>query len=250
MVTFLKLGKHGRFGNQLFQIASTIGIATQNGHQFAFPFWFNHDQNFRTGGTDGNVQEHFARPLPLIPRALNFEEVVVEFGFSDIKLGEGDFSIFGHLQSERYFRHCPKIIRAFFTPRRPVESPLGAGTCAVHIRLGDYDGKLHLRMGADYYRKAMALLPGGTRFVVFSDEPDAAHKLLGPNHEYVTPSQYISDFFLMATAEHNIIGNSSYSWWAAWLNANPDKIVISPKTWFGSDELSTKDINCEGWRVI
>ena len=57
----------------------------------------------------------------------------------------------------------------------------------------------------------------------------------------------------MSMCDHNIIANSSFSWWGAWLNNNKDKRVVAPKQWFGpayEHTHDTKDLYCEGWKII
>jgi hypothetical protein len=54
----------------------------------------------------------------------------------------------------------------------------------------------------------------------------------------------------MSLCQHHIIANSSFSWWGAWLNANPDKIVISPKQWFAHKNCDTQNLYCDGWIVL
>lgn len=251
MVTFLNLGRHGRLGNQMFQIASTIGIAIRNGQPYAFPEWINYDGLKKTVGTDIGVQKYFQNPLPLLSAEMQFYELNVPFGYHEVNLGEGNFSIMGYLQSEKYFLHCEDIIRRFLTPKKLANFELGPGTCAIHMRLGDYDGAIHPRHGMEYYREAMALMPTGTRFIIFSDEPHKVEEVFGPGFQYSNSNNYMSDFYLMTTAEHNIIGNSSFSWWAAWLNPNPDKIVVAPSKWFGeSAPYSSADIYCAGWTIV
>ena len=60
---------------------------------------------------------------------------------------------------------------------------------------------------------------------------------------------YLEQFFIQTKCEHNIISNSSFGWWGAWLNKNPDKVIFAPKNWFKAD-MPTKDLYPEGWKVI
>lgn len=85
----------------------------------------------------------------------------------------------------------------------------------------------------DYYRKAIDQFPG-EKFLVFSDEPEFCREyplFHGKEFEIIEGSE-IDDFNLMSSCHHNIIANSSFSWWAAYLNPNPNKIVIAPKLWY------------------
>ena len=59
----------------------------------------------------------------------------------------------------------------------------------------------------------------------------------------------IEELFIQSKCENNIITNSSFGWWSAWLNANPNKIVFSPKKWFKKD-ISTKDLYPNNWKVL
>jgi hypothetical protein len=88
---------------------------------------------------------------------------------------------------------------------------------------------------------------------VFSDDPDWCKK----NLKFTQATTYIShntdgaeDMRLMRECRHNIIANSSFSWWGAWLNTNSDKIVIGPKQWFMSTEKNTKDVVPKSWQKI
>lgn len=72
------------------------------------------------------------------------------------------------------------------------------------------------------------------------------------NWNEVSGKRNFRDMQLMSCAKHNIIGNSTYSWWGAWLNPNPDKIVIGPKKFFNpiNEFFSKSDIMCDSWIKI
>ena len=114
-VTFSKLGRFGRLGNQMFQIASTIGIATKNHASFGFPIW-------RDNISKKNVHQYFRYPLPG-KRRDKYQRLEIEFGYHDIHL-ERSADISGYLQSERYFEHCTDLVRRYFnSSARPTHFP-------------------------------------------------------------------------------------------------------------------------------
>lgn len=92
---------------------------------------------------------------------------------------------------------------------------------------------LHEDMSDNYYVKAMSKFPG-YKFMVFSDDIEwCKQQEIFKDCEFKSGTE-IEDMNDMASCEHNIIANSSFSWWAAWLNPNPNKIVIAPKQWFSN----------------
>ena len=180
----------------------------------------------------------------------------------------------GYWQSERYFSDCADEIRgvldfAKFEPARTrgIRERIAAEAEAVsvHIRLADYtDGKAASKMSGsakpDYYRRAVALLDRALdrpSYFIFSDEPERAAGLMGFVDRKVSvagdPDRPAEDLELMSMCRHHIIANSSFSWWGAWLNPDPDKIVIAPRLWFSrsySRRHSTFDICPDGWLTI
>lgn len=92
----------------------------------------------------------------------------------------------------------------------------------------------------DYYEKAMALFPN-ENFVIFSDDPDyCKEKFRGDNIQVMEKGDEIEDLNLLASCKSQIIANSSYSWWAAYLNPNPSKVVVAPKNWYADGVERTK----------
>lgn len=232
MITFLELGKYGRLGNMMFQVASTIGIAERTRHLTAFPKW-DHPFKYDTALVDSRQK---------------FDAIEVPWGYHDIEIGaDRNISLHGYLQSEKYFKHCEEGIRNLFTfkhyPRAPHQDFI-----SLHVRRGDYDPRYHTLLDRTYYEKALGMLPD-LPVILFSDDMDAAKKVIpwrcicyhSPNAGY--------DLALMAQAKYHVIANSSFSWWGAWLS-NAER-VVAPADWFGpSISWDTKDLIPDRWEVI
>lgn len=254
IVTYNSLGHYGRFANGLFQIASTIGIARKNGFDFAFPYWKNYDHAERFGSTeDIDIQKYFENQLPIYNGPV-LNDRFIDWGYHDIKLTQS-CSLSGHMQSLKYFAHCLDEVRYYF--RMKDEYPQ-SDFCSIHVRLSDYDGAYHPRLDMRYYGAAMAELPIGTKFRVYSDEINKAMEMFpaefnGTKIQFVTKSDgYIDEFKSMKSCRHFIIGNSSYSAMAAILGEAADKKVIAPDPWFGPKytNITGNDIYCDDWTVI
>jgi hypothetical protein len=251
MVTSLSIGTGGlgRFGNQMWTIAGCIGIARANGMDFAFPKWINHD-NALFGGNRDDFSKYFANPLPLIPDGRNWQNYGYFWGYKDVKLPNGDWSIDAHLQSPKFFDHCIEEVRHYFTMKNEGEQN---EFCAIHVRAGDYiddPNAYHPRCSKEYYEKAISMMPSGTKYLIFSDDIEFAKQRVNVKGTYLS-GYYLSDFKLMKRCKHFIIANSSFSAMAAILANHPDKIVIAPERWFGpSVDISAKDIYHQNWIVI
>jgi Glycosyl transferase family 11 len=115
----------------------------------------------------------------------------------------------------------------------------------LHIRRGDYvqnpkASAVHGTSTLDYYSEAIQLMIGEVgmpHVFIFSDDIDwvKGNLIIPSPHTFVCQNigaDSYRDMQLMSLCKHNIIANSSFSWWGAWLNPNPEKIVIAPKQWF------------------
>lgn len=177
--------------------------------------------------------------------------------------------LWGFWQSENYFAQSTPQIRQDLTFNRSLASSFLAykqqigeaeTPISVHIRRGDYVTHPEFSqsfgfVGLSYYEMALAHLQGyfprATLFF-FSDEPDwvRAHIRTDLPHVFVQnsgPDADVDDLQLMSLCHHHIIANSSFSWWGAWLNPHPDKVVIAPKRWFANKPWDTKDLVPGGW---
>jgi hypothetical protein len=173
----------------------------------------------------------------------------------------------GYWQSHKYFLPFHTIIEKDFSVKKDfiqnVETAVSQleneVNVSVHIRRSDYANKItnnfHGVLPEAYYNAAIASIKNkyaNAKFYFFSDDIDWVQKNINTsdNFEFVTgkiTSAAIEDFCLMQHCSHNIIANSSFSWWAAYLNPNPDKIVIAPKRWFNKAPYDTKDLIPESW---
>jgi len=251
MVTSLSIGTGGlgRFGNQMWTIAGCIGIARANGMDFAFPKWVNHD-NTLFGGNRDDFSRYFVNQLPLLPDGRHWENYGYFWGYRDVKLSKGDWSIDAHLQSPKFFENCIEEVRHYFSMKNEGEQN---DFCAIHVRAGDYiddPNAYHPRCSKEYYEKAISMMPSGTKYIIFSDDIEFAKQRVNVKGTYLS-GYYLSDFKLMKRCKHFIIANSSFSAMAALLADHPDKIVIAPERWFGpSVDISAKDIYHNKWIII
>jgi len=265
--TFTQLGRYGRFANQVFQIAGTIGIARKNGMEPIFPTWRNLDHYEKFGSKeDINVFEHMVNQLPTYYEHLPIESWIwqshpVEWGYHDVTLLPGNWDLQGHFQSLKYFNHCLDEVRHYM--RMVIEAKSSHnGKVAIHARRGDYDNKYHPVIPVQYYVEAIKHFPLMTEYLVFSDDPKFISQLtdqleingmtMQASRLYPIYLNYLTSFAVMKKCEHFIIGNSSYSAAAAILADNPDKQVIAPRNWFGEAYagINGKDIYCDNWKII
>ena len=89
------------------------------------------------------------------------------------------------------------------------------------------------------------------KFFIFSDDTNMAKETLGNfDAVFVSTQSLLEDFYLMQNSKHNIIPNSSFSWWASYLNSNPNRIVVAPKIWFGDGKKDYKNVVPDSWVKI
>lgn len=185
-----------------------------------------------------------------------------------IKL-RGNIYLDGYFQTEKYFKDFGSTIKNDFTPKNisrlsnTIIEKISQeqNSVSIHIRRGDYVG--HKILGGmcndRYYIKAFEEINKSVtnpHFYIFSNEIDWVKE----NMTFPYPTTYVSspeipdyeELILMSHCKHNIIANSSFSWWGAWLNSNPNKIVIAPKKWANGvyNQIKLRDIIPNTWHKI
>jgi hypothetical protein len=177
-----------------------------------------------------------------------------DFGYDESVFQQAGYVYYdGYWQNENYFKPYQELLRAQLQLRNPLSGDnlaianhikTAPVPVSLHVRRGDYisnanANRAHGICSPEYYEKAVELLQarlGAIQLFIFSDEPDWVQD----NMNFEGPATYVShntgkasaeDMRLMSLCQHNIIANSSFSWWGAWLNQNPNKLVIAPKQW-------------------
>jgi hypothetical protein len=239
--TMLQLGRMGRFANALFQICGVIGIARKNNMNYVFPKFINYDHKERFGSSEEiEVYKFFEKELPAVNGQV-FQYRWIDWGYHDVTLNPGNYDLCGHFQSEKYFKHCIGEVREYMKMKGEYE--FMKGVCAVHYRAGDYEegeNVYHPRLTMQYYRRAMSVMPKGTRYLVFSDDQERAKQMFGEEVRYAD-GDYIDDFKAMKACNYFITANSSFSLLPAILSEAEGKIVVCPKKWFGNVAPITGD---------
>jgi len=246
VLTNTSIGRYGRFGNALFQIAALIGIARDQGFEWELPRFVNIDHKERFGSDEEiDVHTHLLNQWPeRDPRP--FPERHYPWGYHTVQLPFGNWDLRGHFQDERYFKRHIDEVRHVLTFK---DEPRPNDYVAIHYRAGDYiddPNAYHPRCSREYYEQAMSLFPG-RRFLLLSDDVTEWVKMMGviPGVEfagnrtetdcgvYVNKNDYLTDFKLMKSCHSFITANSSYSLMASILANQPGKQIVCPKRWFG-----------------
>jgi len=277
MISYKKIGHFGRSGNQMFQFAATVGIARKANQGFAFP-----QENTEIPSVeefkDGVRREvYFDLPkyFPNVKKTLaplkDIETLHVAqepyFHFCPEMFTVPDqTNLMGYFQTEKYFEHCSDLILGMFQFDNKIKKqaennfpsfPNDVEFVSIHLRRGDYVGlqQFHPIMDADYYFDAMTqFMDGNYCFLIFSDDITYCKELFGEqeNIVYIEGNSAEVDMCMMTMCDHNVIANSSFSWWGAWLNDNVNKKVIAPKRWFGpayKGVHDTKDLYPQSWII-
>lgn len=279
----------GGLGNQMFVYAAALGLAARTGaHLVIDPCRVN---DFRRHMLDRlQVPQDLVAPPEArrrhgLPGALSAlgqritrgpSPIFREAGFAfdpRFEALQAPVTLEGYFQSWRYFVSVQDEVRERFRLRDPLSrlSQQYAGRIAaarlpvsVHVRRGDYllpQNGMYGVVTLDYYRRAKRLMDekfNDVHYFVFSDDTEWCQENLGNDFGKVTlvagtGDTPWEDLHLMSLCAHHIIANSSFSWWGAWLNPSTEKMVITPKNWFGrgtAKALNERDLRPLDWLTL
>lgn len=254
MITCLNIGYNGRFGNQIFQFATLLGIADKKGYEPVIPLRNLNNQIVQKTMDGKSFNARFELNDCFDINSNFFSENIIvnynknesHFHFDEDMFNIPDFTnINGYFQTEKYFEHCEDNILSVLKFKNNILNDAtnllpkkSKKLVSIHIRRGDYTtpNPYHPLNGIEYVNKAIKEFKNNDyHFIVFSDDNDWCESIWGSDKNFTIfkSNSHFIDFCAMSLCDHNIISNSSFSWWASYLNKNKNKKIIAPKNWFG-----------------
>ena len=272
----------GGLGNQLFQIFTTIAYAIKSNSQFRF-------LNVETLGSGSTTIRHtywntfFKHIKPVLIQQLPYLEIVKEkgFEFNDIPISQlfnKNIMLYGYFQSYKYFQEYKDVIcrmiklndmKNTILIQNDIKHEYLNNCISLHFRLGDYKHLSHYHpiMSYEYYKNALSFIKNKINnidfnVIYFCEDEDIEDVTIiinqlqnsFPKYSFERICINLSDWeqvLLMSCCKHNIIANSTFSWWGAYLNSNIGKIVCYPSTWFAPDvQHNTEDLCPKSWIKI
>jgi len=278
---YLSVKIQGGLGNQMFQIATLYGTAYDNNLEPIIekitesPSIFNARPTYwntilkNTNHIESTNYNKIVFTI-LNEKDMRYNKIIVPYSTNNsIKLE-------GYYQSAKYFeKYRYEILNLFKLEENKQEIitkikkeiinlftlSLNNEYVAVHVRRGDYLKLQHFYVLQDmnYYNSAMSLFKN-CNFIIFSDDINWCKENFTGNNIFIMDYSKIKterndlpldvlELYLMSSFDHNIIANSSFSWWSAWLNTNKNKKVVAPSKWFvpSNPNNEIKDIYCSDW---
>jgi hypothetical protein len=278
MITFQKIGNYGRLGNQLFQYAALKSLSLRKNYQLILPL------NEHNRLKDFNLRIHYVHP-----HSLNVSEVFNEkhFHYDESFFSAKDGCSFeGYFQSEKYFKDIEYVIRREFilkdfnilnqannTFTKIKQKHPNQKITGFHIRRGDNvpadknyasnDGAqfrtnkedFHPLLEQRYIDYCLKTFEDDVKLVFSDSQKDiqwCKDNMKSENLYFIGGNSDLFDFQMMQMCDNLSISNSSFSWWAAWLNSNKNKRIIAPAKWFGKvyQNHNLKDLFPDSWEIF
>jgi hypothetical protein len=250
----------GGLGNYLFQISAAYGVSIRDNKELKIDI------------SDIAIVHS---PLELysnnIFRNITFGEIVnfesihssehSPISYLNIPVVNGNLKLDGYYQNEKYFKQYRNEILNLFKIDEATNQYLNEkysditfeNTCSIHVRRGNYVERqnFHPLQTIEYYKQAISIIGEESLFLIFSDDIEWCKINLDfiKNKIFISGNLDYQDLYLMSMCNHNIIANSSFSWWGAWLNKHNNKAVIYPSYWFNNGPAS-HEIGGESWIKI
>ena len=250
----------GGLGNQMFQVAAGWALAKENNDEFAVDIRDHRcvNQGREAATYIDNIFSKINTSSFDVDSMVRYSER--SFAYNQIPY-QPSTMIDGYFQSEKYFIKyrdaildlfnirdlIPNIIKDKYEPILELEN-----TTSIHIRRGDYLTIQHIHpvCTMQYYHSCVDILPEDANLLIFTDDIGwCADNFKSDRYHIVHEEDYI-DLYLMSQCTNNIIANSSFSWWGAWLNRHEEKRVFAPQRWFATDYNNTVDLIPDDWQVI
>jgi len=276
----------GGLGNQMFQFATGFAIAKKKNVRLSLDLKYINKRKLFNGFELQKIFNIYSK-VSFLNKALsfksinfmeilnkvdttfyNFKEPHFHYTSNILNLPKHSF-LDGYWQSELYFNEYTTEIKKIFNFSSKLDKSnlLVAddinrnNSISIHIRRGDFLLKQNNNHHTDlkeYYLKAInetSKIFKNPKYFIFSDDPSWAVDNFVLDQPYIIVdinfgARSFLDMYLMSLCKSNIIANSSFSWWSAWLNNNKDKIIYAPKNWFNDKSIRTDDLIPKSWNII
>jgi hypothetical protein len=254
---------NGGLGNVLFQIAAAYTLALNHNDTCAFDF---SSSPVYQGNTYKTYRNNIFKKLKDLPAKWRPDCIYKEKGclYRPIPYNKS-LMLMGYFSGDKYIGNRRKEVLDLFLDRGILDNlkygfnGILSNSVSLHIRRGDYlkFKDVYIQLGVDYYQRALEIIREKAQVdhvLVFSDDIGWCKDNIKMSNVYF--SEFLPDFcdlFLMSLCSHNVMANSSFSWWGSYLNENPYKIIIAPEEWFikegqslGRPENSEHAV-CDNW---
>lgn len=255
----------GGIGNIMFIIATIASKAKDNKTTYCV----SNNTLSCTKRDESKWMNTLFKDVPKVnSRPKHIKKMYRERGFQYQKIPNiNDIMIHGLYQSAKYFNHNRDMIVKLFTSYREKIMPrlksllpkTDKPLVSIHIRRGDYlkYPDVHIVQDITYFKNALKHFnTDNCHFVIFSlDQQWCKSQTLFtelPHKNFITGTTDIEDLYLMSLCQHNIIANSTFSWWGAYLGEQDNRKVIAPKKWLNTKHMPEdkwQDIYCQGWII-
>lgn len=277
---------NGGLGNQLFQYSFGRKIAHKTNSELKLDitsYQSNKDRDYKLDVFNINAVEKEKYSVIFESKIINkiritldklrplkkkryYREKSFTYDKNIEELKSSDIYLDGYWQSYKYFQDIEEIIREELTLKNNIsekyksilEQINNTNSVSMHFRRTDYiDSKhssIYYSLQDEYYQNAIQYINQkieNPTFFIFSDDIEWVKNNTNlPSSSIFVSQKEVKDYeemILMSKCKHNIIANSSFSWWGAWLNNTPNKIVVAPKKWFKDEKKLTKDLIPNSW---
>jgi hypothetical protein len=267
----------GGLGNQLFQYATAKALSIDKKSElFLDKSSYIYSKTQKFGLDNFNLELNFYKKNKwlfklgrFLKLSISYQEKKISYDSSLFNLSHKNIFLEGYFQSEIYFnKYRDEFLKDFkllsplkIESKKMLEILKKRNSVSLHFRRGDYllkQNEIHNVDKSTYYKEAVEYIESKIQnpvYFVFSDDMDWVKKNFKSDKkifyvDFNDAATNYEDLILMSSCKHNIITNSSFSWWGAWLNTNEEKIVVAPKKWFNGNELDYSDIVPKQWYKI
>jgi len=261
-LNYLTMADFGSWGlaNQMFQFATLYSVAKDLNLNLVF-FYNDNIKINKFHKINLNYDSKYLKFYNYKEKTFSFYELFNELNNDSFK--NKNINLNGFYQCDKYFLKYKNDILDLYTLNAEEDKYVNKimskvninklPTVSIHIRRGDYSKYpgYHIIIDISYYKMCISKFDKHF-FFIFSDDPEWCKKHIAPLVEfyYISNEKDFIDLIMMSKCDHNIIANSTFSWWGSYLNRNPYKKVYAPKPWFGSKGIKKHSLYLENHEVI